>query len=313
MLKRVGCRGSGSGSMHHRVVLIAAARAASAFMLAIGLLNTSRAAQPTDPISEVDVPQSALDAEAISISPTPDAEPSVKGKTSVVVGLGPAVAPVYDGSKDYRLSLFPYLDIHGLLHDRVYISDVRGLGVNMVNSGPFRAGAAINIEGGRTDRGSDRLRGLPVISAAVVVAGFLSYSFKPFSFEGRVQRELGTDAGTQAGLAASFGTAPTPRLHLALGAQLSWANSEFNQKHFGVTPAAAAQATAEGNPIGAYVAGSGLTNLGMSATGVYAWSEHWSIALRLGVTDLIGAPARDSPLTQRKVGGSFTLGPLYKF
>ena len=313
MLKRVGCRGSGSGSMHHRVVLIAAARAASAFMLAIGLLNTSRAAQPTDPISEVDVPQSALDAEAISISPTPDAEPSVKGKTSVVVGLGPAVAPVYDGSKDYRLSLFPYLDIHGLLYDRVYISDVRGLGVNIVNSGPFRAGAAVNIEGGRTDRGSDRLRGLPNIGASGVVAGFLSYSVKPFAFEGRVQRELGTDAGTQAGLGASFGTAPTPRLHLSVGAQLSWADSEFNQKHFGVTPAAAAQATAVGNPMGAYVPGSGLTNIGMSATGVYAWSEHWGIAVRLGVPDVVGTPAKESPLTQRKVGGSFAIGPLYKF
>ena len=310
MLKR------GSGSMYHRVVLIAAARVASAFMLAVGLLDASRAAEPTQPISEVDVTsqrQTALDAEALGISSTPDAEPSVKGKTSIVVGLGPAVAPVYDGSKDYRLSLFPYLDIHGLLHDRVYISDVRGLGVNMVNSGPFRAGAAINIEGGRTDRGSDRLRGLPVIGASAVVAGFLSYSLKPFAFEGRVQRELGTDAGTQAGLAASFEAAPTPRFHLSLGAQLSWADSEFNQKHFGVTPAAAAQATAEGNPMGAYVAGSGLTNIGMSATGVYAWSGHWSIALRLGVTDLIGTPARDSPLTQRKVGGSFTIGPLYKF
>jgi outer membrane scaffolding protein for murein synthesis (MipA/OmpV family) len=302
--------------MCHRVVLIGAAHVASAFMLAVGLLDASRAAEPTDPISEVDVTsqkQTALDAEAISISSTPDAEPSVKGKTSIVVGLGPAVAPVYDGSKDYKLSLFPYFDIHGLLHDRVYLSDVRGLGVNIVNSGPFRAGAAVNIEGGRTDRGSDRLRGLPYIGTSGVVEGFLSYSLKPFAFEGRVQRELGVNAGTQAGLAASFGAAPTPRLHLSVGAQLSWADSEFNQKHFGVTPAAAAQATAVGNPMGAYVPGSGLTNIGMSATGVYAWSEHWGLAVRLGVTDVIGTPAKDSPLTQRKVGGSLAIGPLYKF
>jgi outer membrane scaffolding protein for murein synthesis (MipA/OmpV family) len=45
--------------------------------------------------------------------------------------------------------------------------------------------------------------------------------------------------------------------------------------YFGVTAAEAAQASALGNPMTAYVPGSGLGTVGMTATSVYAMTEHW--------------------------------------
>jgi outer membrane scaffolding protein for murein synthesis (MipA/OmpV family) len=51
----------------------------------------------------------------------------------------------------------------------------------------------------------------------------------------------------------------------------------------------------------------------VTATGVYALSHHWGIVSRLGVSDIIGTPAKDSPLTQRNVGVSFGIGGIYKF
>src|SRR6266849_10342453 len=156
-----------------RHALAWAARLFGASMLTIGLCSHSMAAEmaaePVDQIDEVDVTsrkQSALDAEAISLSDTPDAEPSVGGKTSIVVGAAARVAPVYEGSKTTKVSPFPYIDIHGLFHDRVFISDIRGLGINIVDSGPFRAGVAFNDRGGRTSSDSPRLRGLPDIGSA---------------------------------------------------------------------------------------------------------------------------------------------------
>jgi hypothetical protein len=47
---------------------------------------------------------------------TPDAEPPVGGKTSIVIGAAARVAPVYEGSKTTKVSPFPYIDIHGLFH-----------------------------------------------------------------------------------------------------------------------------------------------------------------------------------------------------
>jgi MipA family protein len=294
----------------------------SALMLTIGLCNLSMAqqvdsaAQPETQIEEVDVTsrkQSALDAEAISLSDTPDAEPSVGGRTSIVIGGAARVAPVYEGSKTTKVSPFPYLDIHGLFHDRVFISDIRGLGINIIDAGAFRAGMAFNDRGGRTSSDSPRLRGLPDIGSAASVAGFMTYSVKPFAFEFKVQRELGSRPGTEAEVGASFAMAPNPRWHLSVGAQLNWHDSKFNQKYFGVTAAEAAQATAVGNSMTAYAPGSGVGTVGMTATSVYAMTEHWGFVTRLGLRDLIGSPAKDSPLTERTFGVDFAIGAIYKF
>ena len=297
-----------------------AARLFGASMLTIGMSGHSMAAEtaaePIDQVEEVDVTtrkQSALDAEAISLSDTPDAEPSVGGKTSIVIGLAARVAPVYDGSKTTKTSPFPYVDIHGLFHDRVFISDIRGLGINIVDTGAFRAGMAFNDRGGRTSSDSPRLRGLPDIGSAASVAGFMTYSLKPFAFEFKVQRELGSRPGTEAELGASFAMAPTPRWHVSVGAQLNWHDAKFNQKYFGVTAAEAAQASALGNTMTTYVPGSGLGTVGMTATSVYAMTEHWGFVTRLGLRDLIGSPAKDSPLTERTFGADFAIGAIYKF
>jgi len=305
-----------------RRALLSVAHISGAFMVTIGLCSLSKAqqidsaAQPDSQIAEVDVTsrkQTALDAEAISLSDTPDAEPSVGGKTSIVIGAAARVAPVYDGSKTTKVSPFPYIDIHGLFHDRVFISDIRGLGVNIVDAGGFRAGMAFNYRGGRTSSDSPRLRGLPDIGSAASAAGFMTYSLKPFAFEFKVQREFGSSPGTEAELGASFAMAPNPRWHVSVGAQLNWHDAKFNQKYFGVTAAEAAQASAMGNLMTAYEPGSGLGTVGMTATSVYAMTEHWGFVTRLGLRDLIGSPAKDSPLTERTLGVDFAIGAIYKF
>src|SRR5260221_12516384 len=148
------------------------------------------------------------------------------------------------------------MDIHGLFQDRALISDSRWLCINIVDAGAFRAGVAFNDPGGRTSSDSPRLRGLPDIGSAASVAGFMTYSLKPFAFEFKVQRELGSQPGTEAELAASLAMAPSPRWHVSVGAQLNWHDAKFNQKYFGVTAAEAAQATAAGNSMTAYTPGS---------------------------------------------------------
>jgi outer membrane protein len=278
--------------------------------------STDSAPSPELQVDEVEVTsrkQSALDAEAISLSDTPDAEPTVGGKTSIVVGLAAREAAVYDGSKKTKVSPFPYIDIHGLFHDRVFISDVRGLGVKIVDEGGFRAGMSVNYGGGRTSSDSPRLQGLPDIKSAAAVSGFMTYSLKPFAVELKVGRELGSQPATEAELGASVGMAPTPRWHVSVGAQLSWHDSKFNQKFFGITPAEAAQATASGNLLTAYDPKSSLGTIGMTATSVYSMTEHWGLAMRVGLRDLIGSAEKKSPLSERTFGVNFAVGAIYKF
>jgi outer membrane scaffolding protein for murein synthesis (MipA/OmpV family) len=51
----------------------------------------------------------------------------------------------------------------------------------------------------------------------------------------------------------------------------------------------------------------------MTATSVYAMTEHWGLVTRLGFRDVIGSAEKDSPLTQRTFGVDFALGAIYKF
>ena len=112
---------------------------------------------------------------------------------------------------------------------------------------------------------------------------------------------------------ASVGMAPTPRWHASVGAQLNWHDSKFNQKYFGVTPAEAAQASASGNLLTAYDPKSSLGTIGMTATSVYSMTEHWGLAMRVGLRDLIGSAEKKSPLSERTFGVNFAVGAIYKF
>jgi outer membrane protein len=268
--------------------------------------------QVTDEISIVKKRETQLSSEALSISDTPDAEPHVDG-ISGVAGLAAMVSPAYDGSKKTKASPYPYVDIHGFFNDRMYLSSVRGIGVNLLDLDHFRGGFALNYAGGRTSKDDPHLSGLRDIGAAAQVGGFLTYSLKPFALEMRVRRRLGSTAGTQVELGASVAAAPLPKLHLSLGAGLTWADASYQKTFFGVTAADAAQATAVGNPLTAYTPKAGLTLAGVTAAGVYQMGRHWGLIGRLELQDLIGSQAKHSPLTQRTFQPGVAFGAAYQF
>ena len=256
--------------------------------------------------------QTARDAEAMTVSETPDAGPDRKHR-SVIVGLGPFIGPVYDGSRKSKVRPFPYVDMRGLFDGRVFVSSLDGLGVNLVRAGPLRAGVVINQSDGRNSGDDSHLKGLPDIGTAGQAGGFVSYTFKPFAVEAKVDRRIGSDPGTRASLGASYGAAPIPDLHLSLSADLTWADSNYQKTFFGVTPAQAARASADGNALRAYAPRSGLSTVGLAGAGVYQLGGHWALVARVGLHDLIGPSGRDSPLTQRTFQPNFALGGLYKF
>ena len=104
-----------------------------------------------------------------------------------------------------------------------------------------------------------------------------------------------------------------PRLHLSVGAKVNWGDSRFGRVNFGITPAEAAQANLLGNPLTAYNAKAGVTTAGVTVAGLYQLSHHWGLVGRLGLQDLVGSAAKDSPLTQKTFVPSVALGGMYQF
>jgi outer membrane scaffolding protein for murein synthesis (MipA/OmpV family) len=272
----------------------------------------AQAEQPTDEIAISAQRQTALDTQALTISETPDAGPYLDHMTAIV-GFGPMYAPVYDGSNKSKVEPFPYVDIRGLLDDRLFVSNVEGIGVKVINEGPVRAGFSLNHDGGRTSSDDPKLRGLPDISGALEAEGYIALALRPFSLEAQVKERLGNGSGLRASFGGAYAFAPAPNLHMSLSGEVTWANASYQKVFFGITPADALTATAQGNPLPAYTPGSGLTDVSITAAGIYQIGKHWGLVGRVSVRDLVGSPAKDSPLTQRDVGTSVAFGAMYMF
>jgi len=267
------------------------------------------------PIDEIDIStgrQTALENESIALTTTPDVGPHLS-HTTAVVALGALRHPVYPGSNRSTVDVFPYVDIRGLLNDRVFVSDANGLlGVKILNNGLVRAGVGLNLGNGRTSSDDPRLRGLPNVTPGARIQGYVALALKPVSLEVGVETRLIQKPGTLARLAASYNIAPLPQLHLSVSASISWANASYQNLFFGITPAEAAAASAQGNPLSAYRPGSGLTSAFLVTTVVYQFTKHWGILAFANLDHVIG-PSRDSPLTQRTTAPVVAIGAAYMF
>lgn len=157
--------------------------------------------------------QTALAKQTMTVSETPDAGPQSK-QLSRVVGLGASVGPAYAGSDVTKVSPLPYIDVRGLLGGHVYISDVNGLGLNLLDTGSFRAGLNANVAGGRDSNIDAHLRGLPDIGKAGVVGGFMAYWTEPFAFQASLARRIGSHPGTGASLGTTYSVSPLPNVQL---------------------------------------------------------------------------------------------------
>lgn len=256
--------------------------------------------------------QLALAKQTMIISETPDAGPQSK-RPSVVVGLGASVGPAYGGSEVTRVAPIPYVDVRGLLGGRLYISDVNGLGLNVVDTGAFRAGFNLNDAAGRKSSVDAHLRGLPDIGDAASIGGYMAYWSKPFAFQATVARRVGPHPGTAASLGTTYSVSPLPNLQLTASTSVDWADARSLNTFFGISPAEAAHTAAVGNPLPAYTPRSGVFAVSATFAAVYMLSDHWGLVGRVGLVDLIGNSVNDSPLTQRSFQPNAQIGVLYVF
>lgn len=256
--------------------------------------------------------QTALAVQAMSISETPDAGPRNE-HFEAIVGLGVLGGPAYPGSDKMKVSPYPYVDIQGLLGGRLYLSDLNGIGVYAVDSGPFRAGFGINRSSSRTSSDDIHLKGLPDIGTTGELKGFVAYTFSPFAIEASVGRRLGSDPATRAQIAFGASASPAPALHLTATVSLGWADASYQRLFFGVTPQDSVLAARAGNPLPVYMPKAGLTSAGLVFGAVYQFGVHWGFVARAGISDIVGSPAKDSPLTRNSLGKSVAFGLAYMF
>lgn len=228
-------------------------------------------------------------------------------KWRTILGIASEVQPVYDGSRAYRVSGGPVINIY--YRDVASLTTGDGLGYNFLRGDHYQVGLAVTYDLGRKMKDDlTNLRGMGNIAAAPVGKLYGSWVLsRKFPMILRVDaRQFMGGAQGLVGDAAVYLPLPgsSKRFVMFAGPSITMATHHYLQTLYGVTPA---QSAASGHPIYQIPhAGTSAAGVGFSATQFI--SEHFLLNLDAALNQIRGSAAH-SPLiethTQRVIAVSF--------
>lgn len=197
--------------------------------------------------------------------------PPAQPDWTLTIGMAPVVSPVWQGSGDYAVSVFPDLRLN--YRDDLFFSVPDGLGWNAINRKGWKIGPLAMVRFGRDDQtggspfllvgGSDALQGMGDIALTGEFGGFAQKSLLRDRLRARASVRQGT--GGHNGLVADTslswnGRRRDGRLIWSFGVRASFADAAFTNTFFGVDTR---QAAASG--LAPFTTGSGLVSAGVNS------------------------------------------------
>jgi outer membrane scaffolding protein for murein synthesis (MipA/OmpV family) len=250
------------------------------------------------------------------------------------VGFAPIYSPVWQGSRDYSLSLFP--DVRLNYRDLLFFSVPDGLGWNAVNKGGWKIGPLFKFRFGRNEGdggspflitgGSDALIGMGDIGFAGEPGAFVQYGFA--GRKARARAEVRKGFGGHEGLVADTSISWSDRIGTpgaggstvggpgriwlySLSARATFAGADYTNAYFGVD---ATQAAATG--LAPFRTGDGLVSTGVNASLtklVGRQGRYGAVTLFGGYDRLADVVAESTLITERGKRDQFSLGLSYGF
>jgi MipA family protein len=278
--------------------------------------SVSTPLEPAPPSAESDAPTAApAETGKRATEQTPAAASS---KFEGAVGLVLDYKPAFSGSSDRKIR--PHL-AGFLRYGRFTITgaggfttkrqdDVeRGLDAELVRREGLRVNLALRVDQGRRESESRQLAGMGNIKSTVRTRLGARWEPAPkwaVSLAGSVD-SLGRGGGyfVDSGVSRTFTI--DARQRVILGASVAAGGNRYMQTWYGVDEQ---QSAASGYPV--YRPGTGLRDVGTSATWRMDVNPEWAVFTSLGVTRLLG-PAADSPLTRQPNSYSIAAGIARRF
>ncbi len=204
------------------------------------------------------------------------------------IGAGAMLGPDYEGSDDYDITPIPDIEIN--YRDSLLLKNT-SLSYNAMRAidpaSAWRFGPRVRYAFGRDQDDNAALRDLGDVDGSVELGGFVGYGVGPWSAELSVLQDVadGHD-GLVAQLEGGYGMRFTPRLGGRLSASMAYADDDYMQSFFGVTPAQAAR-----SGYAAQQADAGLKDIGLSFGMTYGLTENWALGGFVGYKRLLGDAA----------------------
>lgn len=240
------------------------------------------------------------------------------------VGVAPLLAPVWQGSRDVGLSIFPDLRLN--YRDDVFLSVPDGLGWNLVNRDGWKLGPLVKLRFGRREStggtpflvagGSDALLGMGDVGLAGEAGAFAQYSVAGGKL--RLRAELRQGFGGHEGLVADTSIGWNDAIggvrsgwRYGLGVRAAYGDSDFTNVYFGVD---AAQAARTGLAVAA--TGSGLVSAGVNGSLtrlIGPFGRDGAVTLFMSHDRLGDTVARGSLVSERGQRGQTAVGLSYGY
>ncbi|UVK45709.1 MipA/OmpV family protein [Mesorhizobium sp. AR07] len=255
-----------------------------------------------------------LAADAIAVNSDdfiPPPEPSRFGRLEqkladwhVVLGGGAIIVPKYEGSDEFKIMPVPF--VTATFRDTVTI-DPTGANIAVYEQGPFKLSARLGYEMGRKEDDSDRLRGLGDVDMGATVGAKAAVKFGPAEIFAQLDKTIGGSDGLLGTVGIEVTQPLSQSLIIGAGASVVFADANYMQAYFGVTPEQSAR-----SGLARYDARAGLKRADFSISATYMLNQKWMVRGQAGVGILVG-DAADSPIVVDKVQPSGMLLVGYRF
>lgn len=248
--------------------------------------------------------------------------PPKQADVMVTIGFAPVLSPVWQGSTDYALSIFP--DIRVNYKDDIFFSVPDGLGWNAINRNDWKIGPLAKLRFGRNEDnggspflvtgGSDALQGMGDVDLAVEFGGFVQKGFVNNQLRARAEVLQGTGGheGVVANTNLSWNGMKRDRsLLYSAGVRATWASSDFTNTYFGVN---GVQALNTG--LAPFRTGSGLVSAGVNASltkPLGRFGRDGAVTLFTSYDRLGDVVTQSSLIQERGQRNQFALGLAYGY
>jgi outer membrane protein len=248
---------------------------------------------------------------AADIPPAPPApapvfvEPARPYDLIIELGAGAQVRPDYPGSKNYEVWPTGFVTLHYL--------QLPGFGVvknARTNEQGWSFGPSFNWQSKRKTSDYPELFGLNDIDSTFELGAKVGYTFDWVRPWVAARYGLGGHSGIVGETGLDFIFRPSPVFEWTVGPRATFANRDYMETYFGVTPA---ESLLSGT-LAAYSPGGGFKSVGAEFTSRYEFAPQWAVRGEFIYERLIG-DAADSPIVQVGNANQYTgkLGLTYTF
>ena len=238
------------------------------------------------------------------------AEVQAAGQTAVSVGLGPGIAPDYEGSSDYKAVPIPFVSVK--FSNDMSIQWIANLArADIIPDRTWMGGPIVQYIQKRDNVDNNKVDKLDSVDASLMAGGFFGIRFDQFSLSLEAMQDIadGND-GSLVRLRGGYQIPINNEWSTSLNAFTTWASEDYMEAYFGIN-----QSNANKSGLKTYDADAGIKDVGIALPVTYSPWEHWSILGAVAYKRLLG-DAADSPVVDDEGDANQFIGGMvliYRF